>query len=271
MVFAVADQVGAPHGLERLAQQRPVVRVVVAQKGFVQTAALLAAHDVHALLITLHGTAHFAQRVASAVVHRRGGGHGAGVEGLDLVGPKTVFLEPDGQVHHVLVAGARMGGDEIRNQKLFFAHLGAVLVKQRLEFVVAADTGLHHLGQRPLLGVLGRDLEVAAHMVLHQFFDVLRAFDGQVVAQARTNQDFFDALERAAAPVHLDQGAVVGRQVLANAGVDAARFAAGRLDLGRSAAQAVHIGRGAAQVGNRAGKAFDFVADVLDFLNHRVL
>ena len=205
------------------------------------------------------------------MVHRRGGGHGAGVEGLDLVGAKTVFLEPDGQVHHVLVAGARMGGDEIRNQKLFFAHLGAVLVKQRLEFVVAADTGLHHLGQRPLLGVLGCDLEVATHMVLHQFFDVLRALDCQVVAQARADQNFFDALERAAPAVHLDQRAVVGRQVLANAGVDAARLAAGRLDLGRSAAQAVHIGRGAPEVGNRAGKAFDFVANVLNLFDDRVL
>jgi hypothetical protein len=35
-----------------------------------------------------------------------------------------------------------------------------------LEAVVAADAGLHHLRQRPALGVLGRDLQVAAHVVL---------------------------------------------------------------------------------------------------------
>jgi hypothetical protein len=47
LVLAVADQVGPAHGLQRLAQQRPVVGVVPAQEGLVQAAAALAAHDVH--------------------------------------------------------------------------------------------------------------------------------------------------------------------------------------------------------------------------------
>jgi hypothetical protein len=46
----------------------------------------------------------------------------------------------------------------------------------------------------PDFGVLGRDLEVAAHMVLHQFLDVLGALDGQVVAQAGADQDLLHAL-----------------------------------------------------------------------------
>ena len=68
----------------------------------------------------------------------------------------------------------------------------------------------------------------------------------------------------------LDQRAVVGVQVLADAGVDAAGLAAGGLDLGALAAQAVHVGRGAAQVGDDAGEALDLVADVLDLADDRV-
>jgi hypothetical protein len=71
-------------------------------------------------------------------------------------------------------------------------------------------------------------------------------------------------LQRARAAVDLDQRAVVGVQVLADAGVDAAGLAAGGLDLRALAAQAVHVGRGAAQVGDGAGEALDLVADVLD-------
>ena len=38
MMFTGADQIGAPHALQRLAQQRPVVGVVIAQEGLVQPA-----------------------------------------------------------------------------------------------------------------------------------------------------------------------------------------------------------------------------------------
>ena len=35
------------------------------------------------------------------------------------------------------------------------------LIEQLLEPVIVADAGLHHLGKRAVLGVLGRDLEIA--------------------------------------------------------------------------------------------------------------
>jgi hypothetical protein len=69
-------------------------------------------------------------------------------------------------------------------------------------------------------------------MVLHQLLDVLGRLDGQVVAQAGADQDLLDAWQLARAAVDLDQRAVVGVQVLADAGEDAAGLAAGRLDLG---------------------------------------
>ena len=38
MMLAVADQIAAAHVFQRLAQQWPVFRVVIAQEGFVQAA-----------------------------------------------------------------------------------------------------------------------------------------------------------------------------------------------------------------------------------------
>ena len=163
-----------------------------------------------------------------------------------------------------------MGGDEVGNQKLLFAGFERVFFEQLLELVVAADAGFHHLGQRALLGVLGRNLEVAAHVVRHQFFDVLGAFDRQVVAHTRADEDFLDALERSGAAVHLDQRRVVGVEVRADARVNAGGLAAGRFNLSRLAADAVHVGGRAAQVGNRAGKTLDRVANRFDFADHRV-
>ena len=118
--------------------------------------------------------------------------------------------------------------------------------------------------------MLGRDLEVAAHMVLHQLFHIFRALHGQVIAQARPNENFLNPFDGTAPAVHLDQRAVVGSQVLADARIHTAGFAAGGLNLGRFAAQAIHIGGGAAQIGNGAGKAFDLVANIFDFFDDRV-
>ena len=270
-MLAVADQIGTPHGLERIAQKRPVVGIVVAQEGLVQAAALFAAHNVHGFLVPVaHFAAYLGQGVAAAVVHGRGRGHGAGVEGLHLVGAETVLLQPDGQVHHVLIAGAGVGGDEVRDQELLLARLFAVLLEQLLELVIAADAGLHHLGQRAGLGVLGRDLQVATHVVLHQLAHVFGRLDGQVVAQARADEDLLDARQLARAAVDVDQRAVVGVQVRTDAGEHAAGLAAVLLDLGAGAAQAVHVGGGAAQVGDGAGEALDLVADVLDLLDDRI-
>ena len=151
-------------------------------------------------------------------------------------------------MHHVLVARAGVGGDEVGDEVLLFTRFSAVLFKQGFELVVAADAGLHHLGERALLGVLGRDFQVAADVVGHQFFDVLGALHGQVVAQAGADQDLFHAFERTGAAVHIDQRGVAGVQVRANAGVDAAGLAAGGFNLGGFAADAVHIGGRAAQV-----------------------
>ena len=51
--------------------------------------------------------------------HGRGRGRGAWVEGLELVGPKALLFEPDGQVRLVLVAGARLDSGEYRMSNCF--------------------------------------------------------------------------------------------------------------------------------------------------------
>ncbi len=88
VVFAVTYEVGAAHGFQGFAQERPVVGVVVAQEGFVQAAAFVASDDVYGFTVA----ADFAQGVFVGVVHRRGGGHGRWVEGLHLVGAETVLF-----------------------------------------------------------------------------------------------------------------------------------------------------------------------------------
>ncbi len=51
VVFTIAYQVGAAHGFEGFAQEWPVVCVVVAEEGFVQAAAFVAADDVYRLTV----------------------------------------------------------------------------------------------------------------------------------------------------------------------------------------------------------------------------
>ena len=115
---------------------------MVAQKGFVQAAAFFAFDDFYRLAPPV--AVHAFERVDAAVVHGGGCRHGAGVEGLHLISAKTIALEPERQIHHVLVARARVRGDEVGDEKLLFACLGAVLLKQLFELVVIADGGLHH-------------------------------------------------------------------------------------------------------------------------------
>src|SRR5688500_12558050 len=64
-LLAAADQIRAPHALQRLAQHRPVVRVVIAEERLVEPALVQIFHDVHAL-----ARLERAQRVEAGVIHR---------------------------------------------------------------------------------------------------------------------------------------------------------------------------------------------------------
>ena len=102
-------------------------------------------------------------------------------------------------------------------------------------------------------------------MVRDQFLDVFGVFHRQIVAQAGADQHLLDAGQGAGGAVQRFQRSVIGVEVLADAGVDATRLAAGGFDLRVFAGQPVHVGGRPAEVGNDAGKTGHTVADFLDF------
>ena len=174
LVLAVADQVGAAHALQRFAQQRPVVR----RRGSAGTpcagGALQAlAHDVHRLAVARD----LAQRVLARVVHRRRASpSGEGRRSAPGRRGSRCFLSHSARfiMSSSVVPGCAAMKYGIRYCSLpasfeYFSNIS-------LKLVVAADARLHHLRQRALADVLGRDLQVAADVVLHQFLHVLGRF-----------------------------------------------------------------------------------------------
>jgi hypothetical protein len=91
---------------------------------------------------------------------------GVGRKGLHLIEPEVVALEPERQIEHIQIGRSRMRGDEVRDQVLLLARLLREFVEHRLERVVARNRRLHHVRQRPGFGVLRRNLQVAANVVL---------------------------------------------------------------------------------------------------------
>ena len=144
-------------------------------------------------------------------------------------------------------------------------------VEHLLEPVVGADARLHHLVERAALGVLGRDLQVAADVVGDQFLDVFRALDREVVAQAGGDHDLLDALHRARLAVEPDQSSWSVLRFGQMSGKTQDGRPARRLDLRVLAGHAVHVGGRPAEVGDDAGEARRLVADALDLAQDRVL
>ena len=178
------------------------------------------------------------QRVLARVVHRRRRRHRPRQERLDLIRAVAVLLQPQRELEHVLVGRAGMRRDEVRNQVLLLAGRLRKAVEELLELVVRADAGLHHLRQRPFADRLGRDLEIAARVVLRELLDVLGRLDRQVVANARGDQHLLDARQLARLAIEIDQRRVVRVQVRAHGRIDARRPPARRLDLAALARRA---------------------------------
>ena len=130
LVLAAADQVRAAHAVQRIAQHRPVVRIVVAQERLVEPALREPLHGMDAL-----ARPDRSQRVISGVVHRRRGRHRRRQERLHLIGAEAVLLEPDREREHVLVGGARVRRDEVRDQVLLLARLRAVAIEELLALI----------------------------------------------------------------------------------------------------------------------------------------
>ncbi|OPZ04010.1 MAG: hypothetical protein BWZ09_02087 [Alphaproteobacteria bacterium ADurb.BinA305] len=225
-----------------------------------QAARLHRARGFHFLAVAAHAL----ERVAARVVHRGRERHRCRQEGLDLVEAKAVAFQPQRQVQHVLVARAGVCRDEVGDQVLLLAGLAREAVEHLLETLVGADARLHHLRQRAFLGVLGRDLQVAADVVLRELLHILRGSHREVVAQPRADQHLLHAGQLASLAVQADQRGMVGVQVLAHVRVHARQAPAGALDFLRLAGHAVHVRGGPAEVRDHAGEAGRAVADLLD-------
>src|SRR5471030_192683 len=264
--FSRPDQVGAAHAGQRFTQHWPAFRVVITQERLLQTTLLFALDDGHGVALVSDLT----QRVLARVVHRGGGSHRRRVERLHLVGAEAVALEPQGQVHHVFVGGARVGGDEVRNQVLLFPGFLGVLLEHALELVIAANARLHHLVERTFLGVFRGDLQVTTHVVSHQLLDVFRRLDREVVAQAGSDQDLLHTRQGTGAAIQLDQRRVVGVQVRANAREHARWLAARGFDFRGLAGDAVHVRGRAAEVGNDAGRSEEHTSELQSLANDRL-
>lgn len=238
----VANQMALAHGEQGFADHRPASGVVVAQQRLVQAATALALGNKHIAT----GAAHLVQRVFLRVIHGGGVGERRRVEVLHLIELEAVLFDPERQIDHVFIGGARVGGDKVGDQVLLLARLFGVFVEQLLELVVAAHARLHHLGERALLGVFRRNLEVAADVVLGQLLDIAGIFDRDVVTHTGGDQDLLDPLEVARLAIEVDGRAVVCVHMRADGGPDTGGTTAGLLGLGALAAQLVHVGGGAA-------------------------
>src|SRR5665213_1895817 len=119
--------------------------------------------------------------------------------------------------------------------------------------------------------MLGRDLQLAADMVLREFAHVLWRFDREVVAHTGGDQNLLDAGQRPGLPIQLDQRRMIGVEIRAYARIDARRAAAGAFDLAALARQPVHVRGRATQIGDHAGETRDAITDLLDLREHRLL
>src|SRR5471032_2327615 len=266
LVLARTDKVGTAHADQGLTQHWPAFGVVVAQESLVQATLLFALDDSDRVALVGDLT----QRVLARVVHGGRGRHRRRIERLHLIGAETVALEPQGQVHHVFIGGAGVGGDEVRNQVLLLARFLGILLEHALELVIAANARLHHLVERTFLGVFRGDFQVATHVVGHQFLDVLRRLDRQVITQARSDEDLLHTRQGTGAAIQLDQRRVVGVQVRADAREYAGRLAARGFDFRGLARDPVHVGRRATEVGDDAGEAGHLVTNLFDFADDRL-
>ena len=116
MPLTITDEVGPAHTLERRAQHRPIVSVVVTQKRFVQTTLARPSNwNIRGVMVDS------LEWILPRPVHRCCSCHRTRQKRLDPVRSIAIGLQPEGKVEHILVGRARMRGDEIRNQILLFA------------------------------------------------------------------------------------------------------------------------------------------------------
>ena len=156
-----------------------------------------------------------------------------------------------------------MRADEIRNDlRLFLAGLFRRTVKLLLELVEELEGRLAHDSQHVVARVLGRDLEPAGNVMLGQFFDVALmarfrlgrhalVVKKKIIADAAGNEGVIHALRLANRFVDIEQRGMVGVEIAADVGPDAAGADALVADPLLLALHLVHVGGRAAEIADR--------------------
>ena len=133
------------------------------------------------------------------------------------------------------------------------------------------DAGLLHDLEHRLADVLRRHLELAGDVARHQRLQVAVAVLpiglGEIVADARPDEEVLHARYGLGLGVQLDQRAVIHPEEPAHARVDARRPPAGPVRLGVGAGHLPHVGGGPAHVGDGALEAL-LPGQVCDLAEH---
>ena len=218
--------------------------------------AVLDERALHGLLVRVarHVDGLHVARVHARVVHAGAHGGRGGVEVLDLLGHVAHVAHGLGQLHGLLHGAAWVRADEVGHHVLLLAGAARDLLEAAAEGVVDRAGRLAHGGQDRVAHVLGRQAQLAAHVVVDQLLEELVGLVGQgvVKADAAAHEDLLHAGKLAQVAQELGVGVLLDHHVLAERGPHAAAVAAhaaGGLLVARGPAE---VCRGAADVGDVA-------------------
>ena len=191
-------------------------------------------------------------RIEAGVEHLGGGGHGRGGEVLNLLKSVAHLAHDAGEMLHVALGTAGMGGDEIRYELLTQAALAVYLVEDAAELAEELKRRFAHDVEHIVRSMLRRHLQATRDMALYKLAGiltrhavdviVLAAMKQEVVPHAGADERLLYLWQGIDGMIDIEQGAVVGIQV----GTYLRMYARGTLArlarLGIVAVHAIHIG-----------------------------
>lgn len=209
-----------------------------------------------------------------------GNGHWRWGEVLHLLQMEVQLFGLYGQLCHVFLVAAGVGGYEVGYNLLVEMLLPVYSVEDALKLVELLEGGLAHEPQHLVTGVFRCYLQAAADMARDEFANVVvcglvgsfvfAPVQQQVVSDAAADEALLDARQAVDSPVYLEQPAVVSVKVGAYLRVNAAGAAALRAKALVAALHAVHVGRRAAEVAQIALKVWQ-LADFPDLPDYAFL
>lgn len=137
------------------------------------------------------------QGVQPGMVHGCRDGARCRIEILDLLGHDPVVLDIQREFDGMIQGAARVTGNQVGHQELLFAQAGVDRLIPFLEGLVDTRTGFAHGLQNLGIDMFRSDLQLAADMMVAQFFEELAAVVHHAVIEtnAGANEDFFDAIQ----------------------------------------------------------------------------